>query len=127
MTDLLSQCVSGDPGNPIYVRAYVENLQKKYSNNRKGSPLAQFKERGSRSALKKALAQEQWDEVIQHGLKVLTVNPWDVPTLTGMATAATKFGDRDCEFCYLQCGAVGQSRRTRGAIACSPSPCASGV
>ena len=79
VTDLLLQCVTGDPGNAIYVRAYIENLQKKYGNNKKGSPLAQFKERGARSALKKALAQEQWDEVIQHGLKVLTVNPWDWP------------------------------------------------
>ena len=77
VTELLTQCVTGDPGNAIYVRAYIENLQKKYGNNKKGGPLAQFKERGARSALKKALAQEQWDEVIQHGLKVLTVNPWD--------------------------------------------------
>ena len=103
ITELLSQCVLGDPGNLEYVRTYVENLQKKYNNNRKGSPLAQFKERGARSALKKALAQQRWDDVIEHGLKVLTVNPWDVPTLTGMATASVKCGDWECELYYLRC------------------------
>src|SRR5664280_103412 len=103
VTELLIQCVAGDPGNGNYVRTFIENLQKKYGNNKKGSPLAQFKERGSRSALKKALAQEEWDEAIKHGLKVLTVNPWDVTALTGMAAAAAKSGDRDCELYYLRC------------------------
>ena len=121
VTDLLLQCVTGDPGNAIYVRAYIENLQKKYGNNKKGSPLAQFKERGARSALKKALAQEQWDEVIQHGLKVLTVNPWDGPTLTGMATAAGKTGDRDCELFYLQSALMGSPEGSRLQPPLSPS------
>ncbi len=49
-TDLLAQCVVGDPANDKYVKAYVENLEKKYNNNRKGGPLAHFKERGARSA-----------------------------------------------------------------------------
>lgn len=104
---LLVQCVLGDLGNAYYVRSYLECLQKKYGNNRKGSPLAQFKERGARSALKKALAQEQWDEVIQQGVKVLAVNPWDTATLLAMATAANKSGDRDCEVCYLMSALAG--------------------
>jgi tetratricopeptide (TPR) repeat protein len=107
VTELVSQCVLGDPSNPTYVRAYIESLQKKYGNNRKGSPLAQFKERGARSALKKALAQEHWDEVIQHGLKILAVNPWDWHALVGMAKAANKSGDRDCELCYLEAALKG--------------------
>lgn len=108
VTDLLGQCVTADPGNAIYVRAYVENLHKKFGNPKKVNPLvAQFRERGARSALKKALAQEQWDEVIVQGLKVLTANPWDVTTLTGMAAAAQKTGDRDCELCYLKAALMG--------------------
>ena len=106
IADLFSQCVLGNPRNLEYVRGYVENLQKKYGNNRKGGWGSQFKERGSRNALKKALAQEHWDEVIEHGLKVLAVNPWDVPTLTGMATAAVKSGDRECQLFYLKCAQV---------------------
>ncbi|MCX6995691.1 MAG: ribosome recycling factor [Kiritimatiellaeota bacterium] len=33
LTDLLTQCVIGEPGNINYVRAYVENLQKKYTDD----------------------------------------------------------------------------------------------
>jgi tetratricopeptide (TPR) repeat protein len=102
VVDLVNQCVHADSSNPIYVRAYLDNLQKKFGNNRKGSALSQFKELGARSAIKKALAQEQWDEVIINGLKVLTVNPWDTAALTAMATAANKAGDRDCEICYIE-------------------------
>ncbi len=105
--ELLFQCVKDDPGNAFYVRAYLDCLQKKFGNNKKGSSLAQFKERGARAALKKALAQEQWDEAIQHGLKVLTVNPWDTATLLGMASAANKSGDFDCEICYLMSALAG--------------------
>jgi tetratricopeptide (TPR) repeat protein len=105
--DLLGQCVNGDPGNPYYVQAYLENLHKKYGNPKKISPLAQLRERGARSAQKKALAQEQWDEVIAQGLKVLVVNPWDMTALTAMATAAQKCGDKDCELCYLKAALVG--------------------
>jgi tetratricopeptide (TPR) repeat protein len=107
VVDLLGQCVMGDPANATYVRAYIENLQKKHGNPKKISPLVQFKERGARGALKKALGQERWDEVIAQGLKVLTANPWDVPTLTGMAAAASKTGDRDCELCYLMAALTG--------------------
>ncbi len=107
VTDLFLQCASADPGNPVYIRAYLENLQKKYGNVKKIGSLAQFKERGARGAVKKALAQEQWDEVIQNGLKVLAVNPWDLPALLAMATAANKTGDRDCELCYLMSALTG--------------------
>ena len=100
--ELLAQCVIGDPGNATYVRAYIENLQKKYQNNKTGSPLARFKDRAARSALKKALVQQQWDEAIRHGLDVLRTNPWDIPTLTRMATAAKESGDSDSELCYLK-------------------------
>lgn len=106
-TELLTQCVLGDAGNIEYVRALLGNLQEKYHNNKKGCPLAQFKERAARSALRKALAKQQWDEVVKHGLKVLTVNPWDISALTAMATAAANSGHRKCELCYLQTAVAG--------------------
>ena len=109
-SELMGQCVLGDPGNAAYVKAYVENLQKKYGDNRKGSPFAQIKELGARSAAKKALTQERWDEVIQQGMKVLAVNPWDTHALTAMAKAANKSGDRDCELCYLQAALKGSQK-----------------
>jgi tetratricopeptide (TPR) repeat protein len=109
-SDLLLQCVKGDLGNAIYLKTFIDNLQKKYNNNRKGASLAQFKERGARSAVKKALAQEQWDDVVLNGLKVLTVNPWDLSTLVAMASAAGKSGDIDCEDCYLRSALMGSPK-----------------
>ncbi len=100
--DLYGQCVSGDPANIEYVKAYIENLQKKYNHNRTGATLAHFQKRGARKAVKKALADQNWDEVIKNGLKVLTVNPWDMHALTAMAQAARKSGDFECEMYYLK-------------------------
>ena len=64
-------------------------------------------------ALKKAMSESNWDEAIRSGLTVLEVNPWDVPTLTRLATACGKILDRkgfsailtygDCELYYLKC------------------------
>jgi hypothetical protein len=101
--ELLSQCILGDPGNVIYVRTFVENLRKKYNNNRKGAMLASFKERGARRLLKEVETQQRWHQVIGYGLRVLQVNPWDVPTLRSMATAAEKLGADECELHYLKC------------------------
>ena len=100
--ELLTQCVVGDPGKIDYVRAYIENLQKKFGNNRKGGGWAQFQERGARGAQKKALGAEDWLESIKQGLQVLRANPWDVTALTNMATAANKMGHRECELFYLR-------------------------
>ena len=101
-SDLYGQCVLGDPNNIEYVKAYIENLHKKYNNNRTGAALANFKERGARTAVKRALTNEHWDEVIKNALKVLAVNPWDVHALTAMAHAARKLGDFECEIYYLK-------------------------
>jgi tetratricopeptide (TPR) repeat protein len=110
VTDLVSQCVQVDPGNALYVRTYINNLQKKFGNNRKGATLARFQELGARSAIKKARSQERWDDVIINGLKVLTVNPWDTSALADMANAANKSGDRDCELCYLEAALKGSPK-----------------
>lgn len=111
--DLFTECVKGDPGNFEYLQCFMTNLQKKYGSAKKLGPMVQFKERGARAAMKKAIAQCDWDEAIQQGVAVLLVNPWDVPTLTAMATAcggvmnqegpsaAVTYGD--CELYYLKC------------------------
>lgn len=86
-SELFEKCIQGDPGNLDYAKGFLENLQKKYKNNKKGHPLAFFQTRGPRGAIKKALGQNAWDEVIKNGATVLKINPWDVAALTGMATA----------------------------------------
>jgi tetratricopeptide (TPR) repeat protein len=89
---LLTDCVLGDPANTNYVKEHLETLQKKYDNNRTGASLGQIKGMGARSALKKSLSREAWDEVIKNGLKVLEINPWDASALAGMAMASKKLG-----------------------------------
>jgi tetratricopeptide (TPR) repeat protein len=114
-TDLYAQCVHGDPGNYDYLRSLVTVLQKKYGSVKK-IPMAWTKARPERTALKKAVATCDWDEALQQGIDVLLVNPWDVPTLTQMATACGgifkeegladkgNFGTYgDCELYYLKC------------------------
>jgi len=101
-TDLFTQCVLEDPLNLEYVQAYVGNLQKKYGNNRTGRKMAQLFERGARAAVKKALAAQNWDEVIKQGLKVLTANPWDKGALMAMATATEKKGNLEIPQHYLK-------------------------
>ena len=112
-SDLYTECVQGDPGNLEYLQCFMTNLQKKFGSVKKLGPMVQFKERGARAALKKAIAQSDWDEALQSGITVLLVNPWDVPTLTAMGTAcggimnqegpsaAVTYGD--CELYYLRC------------------------
>jgi len=112
-SDLYAECVRGDPGNLVYLQSFMTNLHKRYGSVKKLGPMVQFKERAARTAIKKAIAQCDWDEAIQQGISVLSVNPWDVPTLTVMAkacsgvmneegaSAAVTYGD--CELCYLKC------------------------
>ncbi len=102
-TDLLTQCVLGNPSNIFYVKAYIETLQKKYNNNKTGKTLAKFQELGARMAQKKAVDQEKWDEVLKQGLKVLTANPWDKTALVNMARASSKYpADFEVELYYLK-------------------------
>jgi tetratricopeptide (TPR) repeat protein len=112
-TELYAECVRGDPGNLEFLQSFMTNLHKKHVSAKKLGPMVQFKERGARAAVKKAIAQCDWDEAIQQGISVLIVNPWDVPTLTAMATAcsgvlneegasaAVTYGD--CELYFLKC------------------------
>ena len=111
--ELYTGCVQGDPGSLEYLQSFITTLHKKYGSVKKLGPMLQFKERGARAALKKAISQSDWDEAIQQGISVLLVNPWDAPTLTAMATAcsgimaqegpsaALTYGD--CELYYLKC------------------------
>ncbi len=114
--DLYAQCVHGDPGNYEYLRSFMSLLHKKYVSAKKLGPMAGFKARAEKAALKKAIAQCNWDEALQQGIDALAANPWDAPTLTQMATACGaifkeegladkgNFGTYgDCELYYLKC------------------------
>ena len=100
--ELLTQCVLGDPGNVIYTRAFLDNLFKKYSNNKKGSNFAGMQGLGVQGEIKKASISNNWIGVIKAGLDMLKLNPWHVGTLTQMAAACEEMHLDDCQLAYLK-------------------------
>lgn len=95
-------CVLKDPGNKLYAQAYVENLQKKYNNNKKGATGASLRTSGSRASLKKAQMQKKWIDVLKSGMEILKLNPWDSSALVAMATACMEMDCEDTELTYFE-------------------------
>jgi tetratricopeptide (TPR) repeat protein len=95
---MLVDCVTRDPGNLVYVEAFLANLHGKFKNNKRGSMLS-FAGKG---AFKKALSRQDWPEVLRLGPDVLKANPWDVGTLRGMAEACEAYSLYEAELRYLK-------------------------
>ncbi len=99
---LLLQCVVADPGNLVYVEAFLKNLQEKYGNNRRGA-WSLFGGGGrNRSEFKRAVAKGSWSEVLKLGPELLYSNPWDVGVLRGMAQACAAYHYNEVELRYLK-------------------------
>ena len=96
---MYTQCVVNDPGNLVYYEAFLENLQTKYKNNKKGARVKGF---GGRGPFKKVLSKKDWREVLRQGPELLKANPWDVPALRGMAQACEEFGYNEVELRLLK-------------------------
>ena len=96
---MFTECVLRDPGNLEYTEGMLDNLQRKYNNNKRGARLKGF---GGRSSFKKAVAAEAWDEVFSQGLDLLKVNPWDVTTLQSLARACQVNRLNEVELRYLK-------------------------
>ncbi len=101
-TEMFTQCVVGQPDNAIYLQSFLGNLKKKYDNNKKGSKLAFMKTAGTRGLVKKAGMKKDWQAVVKNGVEVLKLNPWDVATLTAMATACKNLEFGETELIYLR-------------------------
>ena len=91
---VLLKCVSVDPGNLIYVRAFIEALHKKFGSSQKIGPTFIFKERKVRNDLYEAIGRQDWAVAIKNGLLVLAVNPWDLPTLRALCRSLSGFRKR---------------------------------
>jgi tetratricopeptide (TPR) repeat protein len=96
---MFSECVLHDPANLEYVETMLDNLQRKYKNNKRGARLKGF---GGRGQFKKAVAAEDWPEVFRQGLELLKTNPWDVPTLRALAYACQTNHYNEVELRYLK-------------------------
>ncbi|MCH2126614.1 MAG: hypothetical protein MK165_17620 [Pirellulaceae bacterium] len=93
------ECVIKDPGNLVYVEVFLENLQRKFGDNKKG---AKFKGLGGRGPFKKAVAKGDWEQILQLGPELLKSNPWDVATLRGLANACEQYEFNEVELRYLK-------------------------
>ncbi len=100
--ELFTQCVIGDPCNVPYIQSYLANLKLKYNNNKKGSQLAFIQGAGAKGMVKKASMQKDWNGVIKHGLDMLKLNPWHIPTLKAMAVACENLECQGTPMVYLQ-------------------------
>ena len=82
----IPDCVRGDPGNLEYLQCLMTNLHKSTAAPRSSARWCNSRP-AAKAALKKAIAQCNWDEASAGNRRSCWSNPWDVPTLTAMATA----------------------------------------
>ena len=85
--DLFAQCVAGDPSTVIYVQHFLNNLIRKYNNNKKGSKMAGLTTAGAKMGLKRANSKKDYQGAIKSGLGILKYNPWDSGTLIDLSKA----------------------------------------
>ena len=109
-SELLIQCVANDPGNMTYVQAYLDNLRKKWNNNKKGDPMAFFKIGSPRKAAKKAFAAKDYTKAIESGLQALKINPWDVQSLTVLWETCIELGFTETPLAYMKIALEGNSK-----------------
>jgi tetratricopeptide (TPR) repeat protein len=98
---LFTECVVKDPSNLVYVEAFLENLQDKYKNNKRGGRTLGFGG-GKKNEFKKAVAGKKWAAVLRLGPELLKTNPWDVAVLRGMAQACEVYRYNEVELRYLK-------------------------
>lgn len=101
-TELFTQCVAEDPGNVIFLQAFLGNLHKKYNNNKKGGTFAGLKAKSHRSAMAKATQQGQWLQAFTAGCNALALNPWDIQSLLAMAAACNELHVDEAQLSYLR-------------------------
>jgi tetratricopeptide (TPR) repeat protein len=98
--EMYQNAVVGDPSNPIYVKALLNNLSKKYANNKTGAKMANLKLATTKLSIKNSTRQKKWDDVLKTGLEALLVNPWDNTILFELAHAceAQDFDEAQVEY-----------------------------
>ncbi len=99
---LLLSCCKLDPANLIYRQALRRTEKAKYGNNLRGSFFAGLFIWPVRARLKTALRAREYLQALEHGEKILTRNPWDVPAQMDLAEAAENLGLLDLAVWYLE-------------------------
>ena len=99
---LFTQCVVEDPSNIIYLQSFMENLQAKYGDNKKGSRMGGLRIKSHRGSLTKAAGKGDWPAALQSGCDALAINPWDVATLQAMAKGLDELEILECQLFLLR-------------------------
>ena len=100
--DLLTQCLVEDPGNLVYLQAFLANLAQKYDNNKKGARFSALKIKTSRMSLQRAIDKGEWQAAFEAGASALKNNPWDTGTLVLLASACAQQHYPECQLYYLR-------------------------
>jgi tetratricopeptide (TPR) repeat protein len=99
--DMFSICVSGDPGNVVFLQAFLAALRKKFGVKKSGG-LGSLFSAGSRVGLKRLAAAAKWRELLAQGVDILKGNPSDHGCLLAMAEACGNLMFFDCQAVYLR-------------------------
>ncbi|MFM7184711.1 MAG: tetratricopeptide repeat protein [Planctomycetota bacterium] len=99
--DMFAACVGGDPGNAIFLQAFLSALRKKHGAKKSGGLTSLFSA-GSRAGVKKLAAGAQWRELIKHGVEIVKANPADHTCLLAMADACGNLMFFESQAVYLR-------------------------
>lgn len=99
--DMFSICVSGDPGNVVFLQAFLAALRKKFGTKKAGGLTSLFSA-GGRAGLKRLAAGAKWRELLAQGVDILKGNPADYGCLLSMAEACGNLMFFDCQAVYLR-------------------------
>jgi tetratricopeptide (TPR) repeat protein len=101
-TEMFSKCVLGDPSNRQYTTSFLANLRKKYNNNKKGASMAGVRGATTKASMALAGKKKDWLGVLENGIELLKLNPWDTATLMTMADACEHLGHDGPQVEFLQ-------------------------
>jgi tetratricopeptide (TPR) repeat protein len=99
--DMFSACVLGDPGNAVFLQAFLAALRRKFGSKKSGT-FSSLLSAGGRAGMKRAASNAQWRDVIKQGVEILKSNPADHACLLAMAEACGNLMFVECQAVYLR-------------------------
>jgi tetratricopeptide (TPR) repeat protein len=99
--DMFSACVMGDPGNAVFLQAFIAALKRKFGAKKSGT-FTSLLSAGGRTGMKRAASNAQWRDVIKQGVEILKSNPADHACLLAMAEACGNLMFVECQAVYLR-------------------------
>ena len=99
--EMYTACVVGDPGNAVYLQAFLGILRKKHPPKKTGGLASLFGGSKGGGLWKKVNAGQQRD-AIKQGVDILKANPYDTGALLAMAEACNQLSFPATRQVYLK-------------------------